>query len=60
MTNGGSILAGYGITIVVVAFYAAWIVNRGRQIGRELGIGAPGPDAADRPDAETEESSPWT
>ena len=43
MTNVGTIVAGYGIAIVTVAFYAAWIVTRGRQIGSELGIGAEQP-----------------
>lgn len=51
MTNAGSIIAGYGITIVTVVAYAWWIVQRGRSIGRELGIG----DAEEQEGTET-----WT
>ncbi|MDG2111990.1 MAG: hypothetical protein P8N02_05185 [Actinomycetota bacterium] len=59
MTNVGTIIAGYGITILSLGFYAAWIVVRGREIGNELGIGAT-VDAGTGLHADTEESSPWT
>ena len=54
MTNVGTIVAGYGITIVGIGFYAAWIVNRGRAIGEELGIGSSDESNGDH------EVTPWT
>lgn len=63
MTNVGTIIAGYGITIVTLGFYATWITMRGREIGTELGIGA---DSGDTDPSETDpnnaagEKSPWT
>lgn len=46
MSEVSSVVAGYGIAVVAVAFYGAWIMARGRAIGRELGIGD-GNDPAD-------------
>ena len=40
MTNIGTIVVGYCVTIFSVAFYAAWIVRRGVLIGKEIGIGS--------------------
>ncbi len=54
MNDLGSIVAGYGITIVAVVSYAAWILVRGRSIGRELGIGS------DITTSDDEGASPWT
>ena len=54
MTNVGTIVAGYGITIVAIAFYAAWIINRGRAIGEELGIGSSDESSGH------DEATPWT
>lgn len=54
MNDLGSIIAGYGISIVGLVFYASWILVRGRNIGRELGIGSE-PDGSDG-----DGGSPWT
>ena len=56
MNNAGSIIAGYGITIAAIGFYASWIVMRGRAIGQQLGIGRP----KDGSTADGEAGATWT
>ena len=64
MTYAGSVIGGYVLTAVAVLAYAAWVVRRGRSLGRSLGIagagdrGEPGPgDRADE-DASALPSAP--
>jgi len=40
VSNIGTIVVGYSVTIISVGFYAAWIVRRGVLIGKEIGIGS--------------------
>ncbi len=53
MSEVASVVAGYGLAVVAVAVYGAWIVARGRSIGRELGIGDSG-------DPNGQEDGRWT
>ena len=57
MTDVGTIVTGYGLTIVTLGFYAAWIVMRGRAIGQQLGIGG---EAATGAGSAEDGDSPWT
>jgi len=57
VNNAGSIIAGYGITIAAIGFYAAWIVMRGRAIGEQLGIGRSDDGSSA---GEGEKGSTWT
>ena len=59
MTNAGSIIGVYGIAIATVLVYAGWIINRGRSIGRELGIGSRG-DTTTSDQHDGNEADPWT
>lgn len=38
MSNAGTLLAGYGVTVGAVVAYAAWLWLRARKLGRDLGI----------------------
>ena len=58
MTHAANVISGYVLTAVVVMTYAAWVVRRGRSLGRSLGIGSAadlgdggerGTDSADAP-----------
>lgn len=62
MTDVGTIVAGYGITIVTVVMYGVWILMRGRALGDELGIGhgADADSAASPLASEAEGTNPWT
>lgn len=42
MTHAANVIGGYVLTAVVVMAYAAWVVQRGRSLGRGLGIGNTG------------------
>jgi|GEM_PF-322414 len=39
MSEVATVIAGWGITFVVLATYSIWVVLRGKSIGQELGIG---------------------
>ncbi len=39
MNEVTTVATGWGLSFVVVATYALWVVGRGKTIGRELGIG---------------------
>jgi len=50
MSEVATVVAGWGITFVLLATYSMWVVLRGKNIGQELGIGEiqdsdPGKDA---------------
>lgn len=49
MTHAANVLSGYVLATIAVLAYAAWVVRRGRTLGRQLGIdaGSPGPDVDD-------------
>ena len=49
MTHAANVISGYLLTAVAVMAYAAWVVRRGRTLGRSLGIGSA--DDADDPAA---------
>ena len=40
MTHAANVISGYVLTAVAVTAYAAWVVHRGRTLGRSLGIGS--------------------
>ena len=40
MTHAANVISGYALTAVAVLAYAAWVVRRGRTLGRSLGIGS--------------------
>lgn len=40
MTHAANVISGYVLTAVAVMAYAAWVVRRGRTLGRSLGIGS--------------------
>ena len=42
MTHAANVISGYVLTVVAVTAYAAWVVRRGRMLGRSLGIGSAG------------------
>ena len=51
MSDIAAVATGWGLTFVVLATYALWVVGRGKTIGRELGIGkrqelGPGSDSS--------------
>ena len=39
MSEVATVVAGWGITFIILATYSIWVVFRGKGIGRELGIG---------------------
>ena len=39
MNEVTTVATGWGLSFVVVATYALWVVGRGKMVGRELGIG---------------------
>ena len=39
MSEVATVVAGWGITFVILSTYSIWVVFRGKGIGRELGIG---------------------
>jgi hypothetical protein len=39
MSEVTTVVTGWGVTFIVVATYAMWVVLRGKTIGQELGIG---------------------
>tara|TARA_B000000475_G_scaffold153525_1_gene123617 strand:+ start:328 stop:498 length:171 start_codon:yes stop_codon:yes gene_type:complete len=39
MSEVATVVAGWGITFIILATYSIWVVFRGMGIGRELGIG---------------------
>ena len=56
MTHAANVISGYLLTAAAVAAYAAWVVRRGRTLGRSLGIGG-ADDAAER-SRDAESASP--
>ena len=61
MTDVGTVVVAYGLTLGAIAGYATWILRRGRSLGRSLGIGevaetAPAPDS--RTDSDTDPAQP--
>jgi heme exporter protein D len=42
MTHAAYIFAGYGLTTLVLAGYATWVVTRRRVLARTLGLDGPG------------------
>ena len=40
MTHAANVISGYVLTAAAVLAYAAWVVRRGRTLGRSLGIGS--------------------
>lgn len=46
MTHAANVVVGYVLAAVGTAAYVAWVIRRGRTLGRDLGIGAAG--SADR------------
>ena len=60
MTYAGNVIGGYVLTAVAVLAYAAWVVRRGRSLGRSLSIVGTGrtddgaePGRGDRADDES-------
>ena len=56
MTDVGTILSAYGLTFVAIVGYAAWVLRRGRSLGRSLkiGVGAQMSDQGPAPDSPVE------
>ncbi len=40
MTYAASVFGGYALTALAIVAYAAWVIRRGRALGRDVGIGA--------------------
>ncbi|MCY4518379.1 MAG: hypothetical protein OXB99_14195 [Acidimicrobiaceae bacterium] len=51
MTHAASVITGYLLAATATLTYAAWVVRRGRTLGRDLGIDTTGSadDPSDRP-----------
>jgi hypothetical protein len=67
MTHAANVISGYVLAAVAVLAYAAWVVRRGRSLGRGLGIagtgatgdrGEPGSGDHAGEDASAERSAP--
>ncbi len=56
MTDVGTIASAYGLTLVAIAGYAAWVLRRGRSLGHSLkiGLGAETDDRGPAPDSPAE------